>query len=30
LSGHWQNALLNTGFLMLFVPPLWATRGMGR
>jgi hypothetical protein len=30
LSGYWQNALLNTGFLMLFVPPLWATRGMGR
>ena len=29
-SGYWQNALLNAGFLMLFVPPLWATRGMGR
>ena len=27
LSGYWQNALLNTVFLVLFAVPLWATRG---
>jgi len=27
LSGYWQNALLNTVFLVLFAIPLWATRG---
>jgi hypothetical protein len=27
LSGYWQNALLNTAFFVLFVVPLWATRG---
>lgn len=27
VSGYWQNALLNTGFLALFALPLWATRG---
>lgn len=26
LSGYWQNALLNTGFLAVFALPLWATR----
>ena len=30
LSGYWQNALLNTVFLVLFVVPLLATRGMLR
>lgn len=28
LSGFWQNAVLNTVFLTLFVLPLWATRAM--
>ena len=27
LSGYWQNALLNTVFLLLFVVPLWGMRG---
>jgi hypothetical protein len=27
LSGYWQNAVLNTVFLLLFAVPLWATRG---
>jgi hypothetical protein len=27
LSGFWQNALLNTVFLLLFAVPLWHTRG---
>lgn len=26
LSGFWPNAVLNTGFLLLFVPPLWGLR----
>ena len=26
ISGFWQNAVLNTGFLTLFAIPLWATR----
>ena len=30
LSGYWQNAVLNTVFLLLFAVPLWATRGMLR
>lgn len=28
LSGYWQNALLNTGFLLLFAIPLAATRSV--
>ena len=27
LSGYWQNAVLNTVFLVLFAVPLWATHG---
>jgi hypothetical protein len=27
ISGYWQNALLNTVFLVLFALPLWAMRG---
>lgn len=30
LSGYWQNAVLNTVFVVLFLPPLWATRPSGR
>jgi len=30
LSGYWQNAVLNTVFLLLFAVPLWATRSMLR
>lgn len=30
LSGYWQNAVLNTVFLVLFAVPLRATRGMLR
>ncbi|MBX3638666.1 MAG: hypothetical protein KF683_25115 [Rubrivivax sp.] len=30
LSGYWPNAVLNTGFLLLFVLPLWGTRGVLR
>lgn len=30
LSGYWQNAVLNTAFLVLFALPLWATRSMKR
>lgn len=30
ISGYWQNALLNTGFLVLFAVPLWATRRLQR
>ena len=26
ISGFWQNAVLNTAFLVLFAIPLWATR----
>jgi hypothetical protein len=26
LSGYWQNAVLNAGFLILFAIPLWAIR----
>jgi hypothetical protein len=28
LAGFWQNAVLNTIFLVLFAVPLWATRAM--
>ena len=27
-AGFWQNAVLNAGFLALFVVPLWATRSL--
>lgn len=30
LSGYWQNAALNTVFLVLFAVPLWAVRGVRR
>lgn len=30
ISGYWQNAMLNTVFLVLFALPLWATRGLHR
>jgi hypothetical protein len=30
ISGYWQNALLNTGFLVLFAVSLWATRRLQR
>jgi len=30
ISGFWQNAVLNTGFLALFALPLWATRAIRR
>lgn len=29
-SGHWPNAVLNAGFLLLFALPLWGTRGVLR
>ena len=30
MSGFWQNAVLNTIFLVLFAVPLWALRGTTR
>ena len=30
LSGYWQNAALNSVFLVLFAVPLWAVRGVRR